>query len=497
MNGPAKDLQIKITTSADVSGAEAAERAIERVAEKADEANRQQRDNAAASLHERARAALVGINKESGAEWIKKVLGDPAAAADAANKSFTALSQSGQNMGRVFRGLGESTAGGLRGLLGLTNAVRGLIGLFGRIGAVLMGPVGLALGAAAAGIAYLGKVARDNQRAIENIFREAAEGSARLKTRYEELDTAAEKSLESQIEDVRKLTQEYTALTGAMDDAGKRVNELNAAREAAMAARTDRDEQAALTRAKTPEEREKIAADFAARRETSKVQRQGDALFESELNAKNRIKEAEDAAARKRAEVGRAEAEVRTATQRKKDATALARQAMDEKREGSPAHKAALEEAWAADRAAKNADANLQKMRGEAEAVGAKSEAEIQQARHTLELVSIQREALKFQIEAVSLARANAAAPKIKELSGQAQAAMVKQDFTAQEKAVAELGTVRASLQRQGPTILEATQEVARVATENTALVITSINGQSTALKKQNRILLNQREQSQ
>ncbi len=272
---------------------------------------------------------------------------------------------------------------------------------------------------------------------------------------------------------------------------------MNDARTSNVNARFDRDEQAALGRARTPEEREKITRDFAAKRDQFKQQRDVDGLTETELNARNRSEVADRQIGNIRAQRERAEADVAAAKRASDDATGRARDIADGGGVGSSAHTSALEQAKAAAAALKLAEENSKKIRGDTEGGLQKASDESTQAKALLELVAIQREGVKLQQEAVALARQNAAKPKMQALAAKAQAAMESGDTDTQDKAVKELQEKQRELKRVPPALVEATKEAVTTAREVGDLVISSINGVSTAQKKTKLQLLNQREQSQ
>ncbi len=189
-----KELGLKITTSADVKGAEQAEAALKRVGSSAEDYSEQMGNAAKKVAGDGKFLGSVGEAAAAAAKGTEEA-GD---AASTTAKQFTALKQSGDDVRKVFTGIGAAGEGGTRGIVGMLNAGRGLVGIFQRIGSVLAGPVGLGLGAAAAGIAYLGRIASQNQKAIEKVFADAAARSDGLKGSVTALQVAAEKSLKAQ-----------------------------------------------------------------------------------------------------------------------------------------------------------------------------------------------------------------------------------------------------------------------------------------------------------
>lgn len=475
-NGAERELQLKISTAADVAGAQQAERALDKVAEKATAVSEEQKDAA--------KAALAGLTAPAYGEKIKHILGQTEGAARGASKEFTALKQSGDDVRRVFTGIQGAAEGGTRGIVGMLNAGRGLVGIFARIGSVLAGPVGLGLGAAAAGIAYLGRVAKQNQAAIEKVFAEAATRSGDLKTSVEALQKESEKSFAAQVKDVEALEASYGRLLATMDRVGAATKLLNESRTGVLNATMDRDEQAALAKAKTPEERERIARQFATKRLTLQQERDVAGLSDTELNAKNRLEAAQRASRGFFGQREQAEAAVAAAERDSANATAAAAEVGRGAGIGSSAHQQALAEANRAAAALKaareNATGIFEKTAGGID----KADAEQQQARATLELVELQRQQVKLAQETLQIARTTAAKPQLEDARARAQAAMQAGDAAAQDKAVAEIKLIEGEVKRVPPALSAAVKEAVQVARDVGEVTIKAINGVSTEQKR-------------
>lgn len=432
----AKELQLKLTTQ----GAQQAARELENVATAAGKVTEEQKDAAA--------AAVRALNAPTGGEEIRRILGQTADGSRDAAKGLSQLKEQGENVTKVFRGLQESSEGGTRGILGAATALRGSVGLFKSIGSLLAGPVGFGLGAAAAGIAFLGKKARENQAAIEKVFTEAAAKSDKLKTAYANLEEAGSKSLAKQIADVEKLASAFSTLRGQIDAADKRIAESIKQQTQLKTAQLDRDEQAALGGATTDEAREKIAAKFAQRRTALKddvanaditnLKRKG--LFDLEVANQQRSP---------------LQQQVDVATSDARDKRAAANSARDNSKEiiaekgiGSAQAREAIASAELAAKAAKIAEENLKKVVAATTAALQQIDAQVDGALANIEKANSGAAIRKIELETETLKARNAAAPELKKLRGASAAAQEAQDFGAQDQANAELSKVEATVKQ-------------------------------------------------
>jgi hypothetical protein len=497
MAEPAKELQIKIGTTADVAGAEQAQQALEGVAQAAEKAGAsggqasQEIGKVTEEQREAAQAALHELNKPAYSEQLKKILGDAKGAADGASRSMGHLKRSGEDVSRVFRGLQMSSAGGTRGVLGLLTAMQGLVGMFRRAGQLLLGPVGVALGAAAAGIAYLGKIANQNKEAIEKVFADAADGSERLKTAYADLEAEAEKSVAAQIEDVRRLAAAYDDLISRVDAAQKRMADSIKLQTDLKAAQLDRDEQRALAGARTDEDRERIRREFGGQRESVQATMAVAEIDRIELQAKQqRERAAEQLSAQQRL---RDTSTLKARLARDAASGAVEKSSEVAQREGasSDAAKQAREDAKVLVKAADLAEEELAQIVAKTAEAMQRIQAEFDAANAALEQAQMGRRILATETETGALKATAEAKPQIAAARTAAEEAAARGDSAGQDKAVAELRALTAENNRREK---QAGEQIAGLLKENFAVRAAKDEVIVRVIEKSTRRELNSRE---
>jgi hypothetical protein len=217
MGDEAKDLKLRLSTE----GAAQTERDLQGVARAGKDISgiTEQIGNAAKKAGDGKFLGKLGEDAAAAARGT----GQAAEAAQSAAHQFGELKRSGEDVTKIYRGIGEAAEGGTRGIIGSLTAMRGLVGLLRSIGSVALGPVGVVLGAVAAGVAYLGKVSRENKEAIEKVFKDTAANSEQLKAAYASLEAAGTKSLEQQLAALRELSAGFDELQTRIDAADMRI----------------------------------------------------------------------------------------------------------------------------------------------------------------------------------------------------------------------------------------------------------------------------------
>jgi hypothetical protein len=216
-----------------------------------------------------------------------------------ANNARDAAHAGGELAGKLHevRGAAKGTHEVLEGLErggigGLIKAGRGLGEILHSLaGSALRGafiPAALAAGAAVLALRKHGeKLEEENKKTLE----EATKRSERMKLAYEEIAKSAEKTAEAQIKAVEKVIASYDEFLGRLDRTDARLKESIKLQGEAKSAGLDRDEQRALDKAKTPEEREKITKSFEERRTTLKNNTANAEIIDTASNARLRLDE--------------------------------------------------------------------------------------------------------------------------------------------------------------------------------------------------------------
>jgi hypothetical protein len=411
---PDPSLKIKITTTADTTGARETERAIEQVADVAKKSS--------------AVPTFTFLNK--GADAANKL----STAAKGTSSALGELSHATSDAGRIVTGLAQASQGGIFGLTGIGNAARGTLNILKGFGPVLGTALGAVTGLGLAGIALLNRMSASTERAIKKIQDDAAKNSSDLKAAYAEVDAAAKASLDAQIAQLDQINARYQQLIGLMQQAESENKSLTDATRARDSAKLDASEQLALAKAKTPEERAAISAAAAQQRQTRDFDARQNDLENQKLAAQVHRQNAQEAAAAASQSVFPAEAAATKARQRAAELATNAQNAsstfglMDQR--AVDARNTAL----AAARASKAADADLIATKQKASDTIKKSEDETRTANATERQVGIQLEQLHWLRVAAETKASNATAIAASEAK-----ATVEGDITKSQIKLADL----------------------------------------------------------
>jgi hypothetical protein len=196
--------------------------------------------------------------KKTGGSF-KRIYQDQAMAARDAGKELGTLGEATREVRHIFHGLEQSSEGGIRGLIGMATAARGLIGLFHTLGAVLIGPVGVALGVGAAAIHHLMEVAKKTEEETKKLFEGSKTRAEEYKDKLQSLQKASKESFDSQDKDLQNLIHDYSTLFTAIDKATARYENANAAIKKQQEADLELAKQKELSQVNGPKAPEKIA----------------------------------------------------------------------------------------------------------------------------------------------------------------------------------------------------------------------------------------------
>lgn len=225
-------LDIKITTAADTSGAQKTEKALDGVT--------------AAS----ARAA-------KGATFLNESLGGKGGGTGL-GKGLEEAHRAGEGLQKVFGGLESASAGGVRGLVGMTNAARGL---FGIIRALVSGPIGLLIGAVGLlGAAFIALTGRSKETGGE--LDAVGSKTDAVKAKLESLEATTKKSMAAQLAELKKVVAGYEELLGMIDKAEQRTAKEADLKLKNSVAGLELERKQQLASAKTQEQKDKINKDF-------------------------------------------------------------------------------------------------------------------------------------------------------------------------------------------------------------------------------------------
>lgn len=190
-------------------------------------------------------------------------------AADASRqlgKELGVLKLAGQGVNNVFAGLNQGGIGGLiqagRGFVDITRAMTSGVAQVGR---------GLAAGGAAAApmivaIQAMNKLAAENRAEMDKWWTELKTSSTETAAAIEANSLRVQKALKDELAAVTQLAAAYEESQGRTDSAYARDAKLNPARRDLRDQQLSQQETAALAKARSPAEREKIQRDFAQQR---------------------------------------------------------------------------------------------------------------------------------------------------------------------------------------------------------------------------------------
>jgi hypothetical protein len=379
--------------------------------------------------------------------------------ATAAVKQMQTASAGARN---VIEGLSQGGFGGLiRAGNGAATVVRSLA--TGALGTVLL-PV---LGASAVALALLKKRSEDAEKATKKMFEEAAAESVRLKDAFEAIDNAQQKSLDAQLARVAKLTARYDDLIGRIEAADNRIRQSQKLEADTKLAEIDRDEAKALAKATTPEARAKIEQDATAKRERFKANAAEIELQNQATKGQFQIDRADEESRKLRS--GRDQLELDAASKRGEanGAKAYATQVATEKGVASEEAAAARENAKVLEEGAVKSEDALSKFVAALEAATAKLDAQRAEGKAAIEQARGGQALRAIETDTAATRARTEAEPKRAALRRQAQEAMDRGDFAAQDKAVAELRGVEAALKVSTETAKKAGGQIAAAIVAN------------------------------
>jgi hypothetical protein len=349
-------------------------------------------------------------------------------------KELRGIQQAGQGANQVLTGLSQ---GGIGGLItagrGTATVIRTLA--TGALSGVLLP----AIAAAGAAIFALNKKAEQLEKQIEKMFEEGARRSKEYAEAVERMRAESAKSLEAHVQQIERVAASYTDLIQRMDAAAARQAKVEQANVDAELAKVDRDEQAALAKAKTPEERQRIS-EAAQDRRTQIRDRADFAVIDTEvLQSRLQAEEATKAVAKAESELAAARVD---AEKKAKDAEVARRVAVQTGKESgadSDAAKGARDSAKLADEAAKAAADNVEKLAKSVQSLVDTAEQRARDAEDTEKFIAPAKRAKKqSEVEGRQIQQGADTAARVKELEQEAQDAASRGDFAAQDKAVAE-----------------------------------------------------------
>lgn len=373
MSDTRTSLDIEIRTIADLQGIRLTEGELQRVKERVQQlrsATEQQAtatDTERQALRERAQEALRNIEADEKAAGSKRKATDASAAL---GKELRGLQQAGQGLNQVMEGLATGGIGGFiqagRGAVGMLRSLAG--------GMLQLGPLAIA---AASGLFVLRKAAEQNEKDMQRMWDAAAAGAERYAKAVEAAEARASASLDRMKASISKAIADYDKLTAASDRAQARVSATNAANKQLDLAWLDEQEQAALAKARTPAERDKLAADFALKRKQVEINSTAGDIAGQGLQAGVRRDNAQAALRKFRGEFDVADAAVRDAEDR---AAELERDALSLGQADTPEARAIRKDALAAREAVKLAEKNREEARSALESGTERATREIEQA---------------------------------------------------------------------------------------------------------------------
>lgn len=205
-----EDLQIRITTTADTTGAK------------------------------QTAAALDDVNQA--AQKTAKGTAELGKEADKTSGHFRGLGRAAYGFREIVGGIQYNRP--IEFLRGLVNIVLGLGGAFVTTAAVIAGPL-------VAALLLMKKIANDNEKAMKDLWENATHQTKEYKDGVAAAKEESAKDLAAMLADVKALSAGYAELLGRMEAAEKRGKELAGARK-----------ELALAQADTPEKKAAVEATF-------------------------------------------------------------------------------------------------------------------------------------------------------------------------------------------------------------------------------------------
>lgn len=408
----AEELKIGIKVTADTAGAKQAAQAIGQVADSA---------------------------KKTGA------------ASKEAGDAIDQFGQRGSAAKDAFEGLTQASNGGAGAIFGLSKAWKNLTAAFA------VNPITAALAAVLGALTLIKKgfdlVASAAEKDLVNAFKDVGKQTELLKQQSTALAAENKKNEDAQKQRIGDLSKAFTELIARQEKAAGRSKENNAATTDVAKAELDNKEQQALAGAKTSEQRDAVKANFAGQRDKLDVVSKGRQLDSEDLQAKLKIRTAEEAQLKLRLEINAAELDLLQKRKSAQDAEALAIDAgREELKFGSRSdpeargiQKLAHDRGREAALAREDAD-SAEKRRSNLDDQSTATDSEIDDGRQTLSLNSQRRKLLSTQTETAGLKNRNQAKEKqgdatsrLGDLRNTAREAGASGDFEAQDKAVAEI----------------------------------------------------------
>lgn len=375
-------LDVKISTTADVSGANQATKALDGVA---------------------AAGSRVG---KGGAAWLNSTR-------ESAGKAVNALGElkkGTESVSKVFNGLSQATSGSLLSRLsGLAGAARGMGEILKSLASSGILRAVAAFGGLAAAVAVVGKVFLDTRKAIIDArdgVHLASKSADEYKKELEEIGKTSTATLEKHLADIKKVSDAYSELIGRMDEAEKRAAKRNELNTNLALTKANLDEKKALAGAKTEDEREKISARFEQERKSIAEVAQNAELENRVFAAKTRSDSATVAISEATGTIDSAKVQATLATRDREVADENARTALEgirgaqtplEKRRAAIAATEALRSRSTAQAAETAALDNVKTVTIEAERVINQAQDETTAAQNTIEDTSVEKQTISTQ----------------------------------------------------------------------------------------------------
>lgn len=330
MSDEVKVLGVGIKVTSDTTGAKESQQAFEQLGLSAsatankiqvalartEVAERSQSVETRAAASEKAQAALKQIESSEKA----------GKAAEDGAKHIRELGKATKELGSFGRETGEILAGLERGgIEGLAQAGRGANGVLKTLASGTLGGLLLpALAAAGGAFAIFKSVLNDTALGTKRFYDEAAKASEAYKNQLASNLKANELVLKKQEEDIRKIAAAYDEVTAASARSFAQQEKITKANAALKTSTQDADEKAALAKAQTPEAKEKISRDAAARRTKDEATEKLQGFNTADVKDNTDIKNAEEAQRIARGESDRIQATIDAAKKKAEGLTATA-----------------------------------------------------------------------------------------------------------------------------------------------------------------------------
>lgn len=398
---------------------------------------------------------LTSTADTSGAEKMKGSLeGVGKSAARAASGAGTFAGKMGEASIKaaagkdVLEGLSLAAKGGEQSFFGATKAVGAFMGILNS--GPLLGIVA-ALGLAFAAI----KLFTDRVVAATEKYRNFGEEINGTKDDYKAVEDAAKRSMDLQIEKIKEATSALKEYSDATDRAAARAKKLEEASARLASAKLSEDEQGELAKAKTPEERAAIKASYDERRASTKRDAEKTSIINERVGAELGIRKTQEELSRLTGAKYEADSDVAVKSSAYENAKSYSSEQMKTYGLGSSQHARALKAANIAKAEMDQATQSRDKTNEEANKSISTAEAKIYELRATLEATKVKEEALNTEgrvaVKAKQIATSGSGvsiADRQKQLTEARARAGESGDWAAQDAAGAELERLRLSISR-------------------------------------------------